>query len=69
MSDGAGGAIVGWHDARAGAPDVYAQRLDDSGAALWGVDGVAVSTAPDTQRTVAMAGDGAGGAVLAWADA
>lgn len=67
-SDGDGGAVLAWADERNGAPDVFAQRLDAAGVAVWSMDGVAVSTAPDTQTTIALAGDGAGGAIVAWSD-
>jgi hypothetical protein len=72
--DGAGGAIVAWFDYRnapSGPPwnlDIYAQRLDASGAPAWPADGVAVCGAPDAQRNVDLVSDGAGGAVLAWED-
>ena len=46
-SDGAGGAIVAWHDRRTGSnADIYAQRVDASGTVLWTTNGVALSTAP-----------------------
>ena len=66
VSDNAGGAIIAWSDERTGSRRVYAQRLNSLGAPQWTVDGVAVSTAVGDQEEVAMAPDGAGGAVLAW---
>lgn len=42
VSDDAGGAVVVWHDARNNLGtglDVYAQRVNGSGAALWAADG------------------------------
>ena len=69
-SDGAGGAIVAWEDNRAGAtaPDIYAQRLNSNGGAQWTPDGVAVCSRADEQITPAIAADGSGGAIIAWAD-
>lgn len=67
-SDGLGGAIVGWVDERSGVSDVYAQRLDASGAPLWKPGGRPISTASGVQRNLALASDGAGGAILAWED-
>ncbi len=34
-SDGAGGAFIAWSDRRAASGEVYAQRINSSGAALW----------------------------------
>jgi hypothetical protein len=69
VPDGAGGAVVGWQDSRAGLNDIYAQRLDAAGSPLWTVDGRPVSTAADEQTFVVLALDGTGGAFFAWADA
>ena len=69
VSDGAGGAIVAWHDNRptAAAGGVcYAQRLNASGAPQWTPDGVALSTTGDPGLPV-IAPDGAGGAFVAYA--
>ncbi|MGD1047581.1 MAG: T9SS type A sorting domain-containing protein [Candidatus Krumholzibacteriaceae bacterium] len=67
-SDGAGGAIVGWFDNRSGSYDIYAQRVDASGAAQWTANGVALCTAAGTQYSPAILSDGAGGAIVTWYD-
>ena len=68
-SDGRGGALVVWHDARSLASwDVYAQRVDPSGSRLWGTTGAPVTTAGGNQLSPAVAADGEGGAVFAWSD-
>jgi hypothetical protein len=67
-SDGAGGAVVTWRDERLLGTDVYAQRVSGSGSALWGADGVAVSTAAGSQVTNWVAPDGDGGAIVTWYD-
>lgn len=68
-TDGAGGAIVAWEDARTGTgDDVYAQRLDASGAAQWAANGVVVCVASSYQTVPAIVSDGAGGAIVAWQD-
>lgn len=61
-SDGSGGCIITWTDNRSGgaAHDVYAQRLDRSGALLWPVNGIRVGGAPDTQVSAQLAGAGDG---------
>ena len=69
VSDGAGGACFVWSDNRTGTGDIYAQRINAAGTALWTSQGVPVCTATFTQAQTAAAGDGAGGVVLAWADA
>jgi hypothetical protein len=70
VSDGSGGAIVAWTDYRRGdfRCDVYAQRVDGSGAGLWTAGGVAVCTAAEDQWCEAIAGDGSSGAIIAWVD-
>ena len=68
-TDGAGGAIIAWQDARnGGIHDVYAQRMTSAGTASWAANGVAVCTATGTQTTPRIVSDGSGGAVMAWAD-
>lgn len=68
VSDGAGGAIVVWTDSRSGVNDIYVQRLDASGRALWTPGGRAVCDAANAQTYPAITADGAGGAVIAWHD-
>ena len=48
-SDGAGGAIITWHDARSGNYDIYAQRVNASGTPQWAVNGVAICMATGAQ--------------------
>jgi len=66
--DGAGGAIVAWHDYRSGSADVYVQRVNAAGLAQWTADGVALCTATGSQLTPLVVSDGAGGAVIVWED-
>src|SRR3989338_7023618 len=42
VSDGAGGAIIAWEDARNVHFDIYAQRVDAHGNVLWKKDGVSI---------------------------
>lgn len=70
--DGAGGWIVAWRDFRSGSgstQDVYAQRIDGSGNALWAVDGVLVSTVAYSRLDPKVVSDLAGGAYVVWPDA
>jgi beta propeller repeat protein len=40
VGDGSGGAIIVWQDSRNGGLDIYAQRMNSSGSALWTSNGV-----------------------------
>ncbi|MDH5271242.1 MAG: hypothetical protein OEY32_15105, partial [Candidatus Krumholzibacteria bacterium] len=68
VSDGAGGAIVVITDSRNGNYDVFAQRIDGLGVPQWTVNGVTISAAASDQTGAVAVSDGAGGAVIAWAD-
>lgn len=69
VPDGAGGSFVAWADRRDGASwDIYLQRLDASGNALWAPDGLPVCRAPGNQRSPRLVGDGTGGVFAVWAD-
>jgi hypothetical protein len=68
VPDGLGGAIIIWQDMRNGAYDVYAQRIDASGAVLWALNGVPICSAANDQINVRAVPDGAGGAIVAWED-
>ena len=67
-SDGAGGAIVTWADDRGADSDIYAQRINTSGAIQWAADGVPLCTATDDQYWPVLISDGAGGAIVTWED-
>src|SRR5262249_27048992 len=68
ISDGAGGAIVTWEDARSGSNDIYVQRVNAAGVPQWTANGVGICTATDTQDLPTIASDGAGGAIITWSD-
>jgi hypothetical protein len=67
-SDGSGGAIVAWQDARGTSFDIYAQHVSAGGTPQWPTDGVAVCTASNSQQTPTITTDGAGGAIVSWHD-
>ena len=67
ISDGAGGAIIGWTHFGANY-DVYAQRIDALGNPQWSLEGVPVSIASGPQVAVASISDGAGGVIFVWSD-
>ena len=68
VADGGGGSIITWHDWRGGNADIYAQRLNASGAAQWTANGVAVCSTSADQVYPVLVSDGLGGAVIAWQD-
>jgi hypothetical protein len=71
ITDGAGGAIVGWGDGRTtDHNDIYAQHVLASGVAdpAWPADGSAVCTVGIRQYSSVIVTDGAGGAIFAWGD-
>jgi hypothetical protein len=64
--DGLGGLYLAWQDRRLSfLDDVFAQRLDAAGTALWRPEGVAIP-ADYVQSDLRMLPDGAGGALLFW---
>lgn len=67
-SDGQGGAIFAWVDYRTGEADIYAQRVDARGVALWGSGGVVISAALHAQLNPKIITDGASGAIVVWED-
>jgi hypothetical protein len=72
ISDGAGGAIVTWMDARSSVTgvDIFAQHVQANGVVdpRWPVNGVALTTATATQARPRIVPDGSGGAIVTWHD-
>ncbi|HTM57622.1 MAG TPA: hypothetical protein VL123_04330, partial [Candidatus Udaeobacter sp.] len=72
VADGHGGALVAWLDYRGNvdfAPDIFAQRIDPSGSAMWTANGVPVVQQQRYQGPpMDLAQDGAGGLYIAWPD-
>lgn len=52
LADGAGGAILAWHDGRSGATDIYAQRVQPNGL----LGGTVVSVEPSAALAFALRG-------------
>jgi hypothetical protein len=67
VTDGTGGTIIAWQDARDGSTKIYAQRLDSSGIPKWTTNGVVISTATDS-KIPNLTSDGVGGAIITWFD-
>ena len=69
VSDGAAGLIMAWQDGRSTDTDIYAQRVDTSGATQWGNNGLGVCTESGNQERPCLDSDGSGGSVIGWSDA
>jgi hypothetical protein len=69
VHDGQGGCVLAFTDIRAGADlDVYAYRLDASGAQAWGPNGATLSNDADYEANPTIARLADGSFVVAWAD-
>lgn len=66
--DGLGGAIIAWDDGRSGNSQIYAQRVNQNGQAMWQMDGILAVTVTDGRSEVDIVSDGFGGALLVWTD-
>ena len=68
-ADGLGGFVVAWEDWRdPGQSLAYVQRVNSAGAVQWLADGVPVGNVTHSQTSIVIAGDAAGGWLLAWED-
>jgi hypothetical protein len=65
VPDGSGGAIVVWRDQRTTPAKLYAQRVLPGGSMAWANNGVLVSSAAGVFDAPVVAGDGAGGVLVA----
>ncbi len=67
--DNLGGAIFTWQDKRNNIDyDIYAQRFNSNGTALWTTNGVVVCNAVNVQNNPRIEPDGANGALISWVD-
>ncbi|GEM_PF-756063 len=69
-SDGAGGSIIVWQDARSTTDqDIWVQRMGPAVSIVWGVDGVVMNNnVAFDQINPKIVSDGVGGAMMAWQD-
>ncbi len=70
LPDGNKGSFIIWQDPRLATTnsDIYAQRVDSTGAVLWGANGTVVCNAVFNQLSPQMVSDDAGGIVATWQD-
>jgi hypothetical protein len=66
--DGNGGVILTWEDNRSGNYDIYAQKIDSSGNAMWTANGVVICNSSTNQKNPKVISDNAGGAIIVWED-
>lgn len=68
LADGAGGAFVVWEETRGGNPDIYASAVNGGGYIQpgWPADGLRLSLQVPEDYEPSLAGDGAGGFIVAW---
>jgi len=68
-SDGEGGVIITWGDQRpVNSHDIYVQRLDQSGTALWSTNGIPICTAVRSQAGPQVVASTGGAFVIVWKD-
>lgn len=67
ISDGSGGAIVVWEHTIA-TLEVYARRIDNTGAPQWTAGGVVICNSANNQESPILLPDGSGGAIMVWHD-
>ncbi|MFX1297946.1 MAG: hypothetical protein ACFFD2_24245, partial [Promethearchaeota archaeon] len=69
-NDGLGGAIITWYDYRDGIvnSDIYVQRINSGGTALWNTNGSIVNVENNAQMKCKICSDGNGGAIVTWYD-
>lgn len=72
IADGSGGCIITWMDLRNSIDfsnrDIYAQRLDGNGAAVWTSNGIAICNNNSDQRYPNIISDNNSGAIITWMD-
>ncbi len=64
-TDGSGGSIITWQDKHNGKYEIYAQRMNADGNAMWTTNGIAICT-QDSNYCPVIVSDGSGGAIIAW---
>jgi len=62
------GALLVWEDFRNNSNDLYAQRFDASGKAVWKENGISICSANDDQFSPHITADGQGGLIAEWRD-
>ncbi len=66
VSDGQGGFIAAWLDARNAPAEIFCQRVDSTGVAQWTANGVLVCSTLTGISNLTAAADGQNGILLSW---
>lgn len=66
ISDNQGGAFIAWQDSRDGNTRIYTQHINSSGAALWAVNGILITSTLNFYSLNQMMEDGSGGFIVGW---
>jgi len=62
------GAVITWKDERSGISDIYAQKINLSGAPQWTANGIAIATNPAVEQKPNIDSDGNGNSFIVWQD-
>jgi hypothetical protein len=65
---GAGTVILAWDDFRAASRDIWAQKVNSTGSALWTGNGEPVCRATGHQQLPQVVSDDTGGVIIVWED-
>ncbi|MFZ1729073.1 MAG: choice-of-anchor D domain-containing protein [Bacteroidota bacterium] len=68
VSDGAGGAYIGWWNRAGNEGDIFMQRIDGSCQPVWMQGSLTVCAAGGGQEWAEMTSDGKGGVIIVWHD-
>jgi|GEM_PF-940572 len=68
VTDDSGGVIIAWSDSRNGLTDIYAQRLNADGFAMWSSNGIPIASEVDYQSISSITKGSQGGAIIVWND-
>ncbi len=66
--DSSGNLYVTWQDSRGASSDIYAQKLNSTGASQWTDNGTVICNDIYSQIQPIICADGLGGAIIAWTD-
>lgn len=66
--DNTGGVVIVWQDSVSNNWDIYAQRINASGTALWSTNGITVASAVDNQTSPKQIVDANGNTIVVWQD-
>ncbi len=67
-TDGAGGAIITWSDARGASYDIYAQWVTSDGTRMWGDNGTLICNEIGGQTNPRIVYNGTTAAIICWED-